>query len=274
MYIYIIDVKIYKLRKKMILDMAPKKDRRQLRTRKKERTRNTIIEEATKLFVEKTYDDVSLEDIAEAAFVSRQTLYNYFKNKEDVHYAVGNKVYREENEEIEKILDTDLTGKEQVLLLCERIFTNSIEKPIVLKVVRDLWNNLNNSNFSSAETYDQIAKTIGREKMDELIEKPEFLEEFDFNEYFDDPNLIQEYLQFIRHNNLWMKAIQKGKQDGTIKNKLPDMQIMQFMSFVAWGTINEIMRRQSPLDRIGMNLEVFSTNILKLLSHFLDNYQK
>jgi len=255
----------------MIPDMAPKKDKRQLRTRKKERTRNTIIEEATKLFAEKPYDDVSLEEIAEAAFISRQTLYNYFNNKEDIHNAVGNKVYREENEEMEKILDTDLPGKEQVLLICERIFENSVEKPILLKVVRELWNNLNSRNFSSEETYNYIVDTIGREKMDELVEKPGLLEEFNFEKHFDDPNFIEEYLQFIKHNNMWMRAIQKGKKDGSIKNQLPDMQIMQFMNFVAMGTIHEIMRRRSALDRINMELETFSTNIIKLLSRFLDD---
>ena len=253
--------------------MPPTNDKRKLRTRKKERTRNTIINEATKLFNEKTYDEVLLEDIAEAAFISRQTLYNYFKNKEDIHYAVGNKIYKEENEEIEKILDTDLTGKEQVLNICERLFTNSEEKPIVLMVVKDLWNNLNSRTFSSLETFNQIAETVGREKMDELIETQEALDEFDFEEYFDEPNLMQEYLQFIRHNNLWTKAIQKGKQDGTIKNQLPDMQIMQFMSFVTWGTINEVMRRRSPLERVRMDMDIFSTNVIRLLSHFLDNYE-
>ena len=255
----------------MISHMAPNKDKRQLRTRKKEHTRNTIIDEATKLFDEKPYDEVSLEKIAEAAFVSRQTLYNYFNNKEDVHYAVGNKVYREENEEIENILDNDMTGKEQVLLLCERIFTNSVEKPIILKVIRDLWTNLNSRNFSSDETYNQISETIGGEKMNELIEKPGALEKFNFEEYFDDPNFMEEYMQFIRHNNLWMMAIRKGKQDGSIKNQLPDMQIMQFLNFVSMGTIHEIMRRRSAIDRIGMDLEIFSTNIIKLLSRFLDN---
>jgi len=253
--------------------MPPTKDNRRLRARKKEHRRNTIIDEATKLFNEKPYNEVSLEDIAEAAFISRQTLYNYFNNKEDIHYAVGHKVYGEENEEIEKILETDLSGKEQVLLLCNRIFTNSLEKPIVLKVVRDLWDNLNNKNFSSNQTYNLIQETIGREKMDELIEKKGALEEFEFEEYFDEPNLMKEYLQFIRHNNMWVMAIQKGKQDGSIKNQLPDMQIMQFMSFIAWGTINEVMRRRSPLERIGLDLEMFSTNIIKLLSHFLDNYE-
>lgn len=253
--------------------MPPAKDKRKLRTRKKERTRNTIIAEATKLFNEKPYDEVLLEDIAEAAFISRQTLYNYFNNKEDIHYAVGHKIYREENEEIEKILYTDLTGKEQVLLICERLFTNSEENPIVLRVVKDLWNNLNSRNFSSPETYNHIAETIGREKMDELIEKPGALDEFDFEDYFDDPNLMQEYLQFIRHNYLWTRAIQKGKQDGTIKNQLPDMQIMQFMSFVTWGTINEVMRRRSPLERVGLDMDMFSTNVIRLLSHFLDDYE-
>jgi len=250
--------------------MAPK-DKRQLRTRKKERTRNTIIEEAKKLFDQKPYDSVSLEDIAEAAFVSRQTLYNYFNNKEAVHYAVGNKLYREENEEVEKILDMDLTGKEQALRICERIFTNSVENPIILKVVRDLWINLNNKDFSSAGTYNHISETIGREKMDELINTSGALEEFDFEEYFDDPNLMEEYLQFIRYNNLWGRAIQKGKQDGSIKNQLPDMHIMQFMSFLAMGTVFEIMRRQTPLDRIGMSSEVFSVYVVKLLSRFLDD---
>ena len=253
--------------------MAPN-DRRQLRTRKKERTRNTIIEEATKLFAEKPFDDVSLEDIAEASFVSRQTLYNYFNNKEDVHYAVGNKLYSRENEEIEQILDTDLTGKEQVLQICQRVFTHCAENPIILKVVRELWVNLNSRNFSSAGTYNFIAETIGEKKMNELIDKHGALEEFNFEEYFDDPNLMEEYLQFIRHNGLWVRAIQKGKKDGTIKNKLPDMQIMQFMSFVSMGTVHEIMRRQTPLDRVGLNLEMFSTNVIKLLSHFLDNYQE
>ena len=255
----------------MIFEMAPQKDKRQLRTRKKEHTRNTIIDEATKLFAEKPYDEVSLEDIAEAAFISRQTIYNYFNNKEDIHYAVGNKVYRKENEEIEKILDNNMTGKEQVLLICERIFKNSVENPIVINVVKDLWNNLNGRNFSSAETYNQINEKIGREKMEELIENPRSLKEFNFEAYFDDSNLMEEYLQFIRHNNLWTRAIQKGKQDCSIKNQLPDMQIMQFMSYVAWGTINEIMRRHSPLERIGMDLEVFSIRIIKLLSHFLDD---
>ena len=68
-----------------------------------------------------------------------------------------------------------------------------------------------------------------------------------------------------------MMAIRKGKQDGTIKNQLPDMQIMQFLNFVSMGTIHEIMRRRSAIDRIGMDLEIFSTNIIKLLSRFLDD---
>ena len=91
---------------------------------------------------------------------------------------------------------------------------------------------------------------------------------------FWDFNLMKEYLQFIRHNYLWTKAIQKGKQDGSIKNQLPNMQIMQFMSFVTWGTINEVMRRHSPLERVGMDLDIFSTNVIRLLAHFLDNYQE
>jgi AcrR family transcriptional regulator len=251
--------------------MPPTKHK-QLRTRKKERTRNTIIAEATKLFNEKPYEEVLLEDIAEASFISRQTLYNYFKNKEDVHYAVGNQVYKEENMEFAKIVSSDKTGKEQLLDICARIFEASKEKPILLKVVRDFWKNFINRSDSSAQIYSNIETTIGKEKMNELIEKPGKIEEYDFENHFDEPNFIEEYIQFIRHNYLWQIAIEKGKKDGTIKINLPNMQIMQFINIVTSGTIHEIMRRQSALDRINMTQEDFSVNIIKLMSHFLDDY--
>ena len=254
--------------------MPPTKDTRKLRTRKKERTRNTIITEATKLFNEKNYDEVLLEDIAEASFISRQTLYNYFKNKEDVHYAVGNQVYKEDNEEMEKIVNADKTGKEQLLDICMKLFESSKEKPILLKVVRELWINFNNKDETSADVHNRIEKTVGTEKMKYLIETRGAIEEFDFEEHFDDPNFIEEYVQFMRHNYLWLKAIQKGKQDGSIKIDLPDMHIMQFINIVSSGTIHEIMRRQSALDRINMTREEFSTNVVKLISHFLDDYQE
>ncbi|HEY3738326.1 MAG TPA: helix-turn-helix domain-containing protein [Bryobacteraceae bacterium] len=53
-----------------------------LRERKKQRTRQTIASAAARLFEKRGFENVRMIDIAAAADVSEQTLYNYFPSKE------------------------------------------------------------------------------------------------------------------------------------------------------------------------------------------------
>jgi AcrR family transcriptional regulator len=55
-----------------------------LRERKKAQTRQHIAETAARLFGEHGYDQVSVVDVARAAEVSDQTVYNYFPAKQDL----------------------------------------------------------------------------------------------------------------------------------------------------------------------------------------------
>ncbi|MFC5828908.1 TetR/AcrR family transcriptional regulator [Nonomuraea insulae] len=55
-----------------------------LRERKKRQTRERISEVALGLFVERGFDNVTIAEVAEAAEVSVNTVYNYFQAKEDL----------------------------------------------------------------------------------------------------------------------------------------------------------------------------------------------
>jgi AcrR family transcriptional regulator len=55
-----------------------------LRELKKARTRRLIADVAARLFAERGYEHVTVSDVARAAEVSEQTIYNYFPNKEQL----------------------------------------------------------------------------------------------------------------------------------------------------------------------------------------------
>jgi AcrR family transcriptional regulator len=57
-----------------------------LRERKKEQTRRAIADAAKRLFLERGFDQVSVAQVARAADVSEQTVFNYFPTKEDLVY--------------------------------------------------------------------------------------------------------------------------------------------------------------------------------------------
>ncbi|MFE5539895.1 TetR/AcrR family transcriptional regulator [Streptomyces sp. NPDC056492] len=77
-----------------------------LRERKKQRTRQTISEAALRLFLSRGFDDVSIVEIAEAAEVSKRTLFTYFPTKEDlvVH------VFADHEDESARVVRTRAAG--------------------------------------------------------------------------------------------------------------------------------------------------------------------
>ena len=58
-----------------------------LRQRKKRQTREAIADAARRLFRERGFDAVTVAEVAKAADVSEQTVFNYFRTKEDLFFS-------------------------------------------------------------------------------------------------------------------------------------------------------------------------------------------
>jgi AcrR family transcriptional regulator len=59
-----------------------------LRERKKQRTRRTIVDVATRLFAEQGYDQTTLVQIADTAEIAPSTFFNYFDSKVDIVFGL------------------------------------------------------------------------------------------------------------------------------------------------------------------------------------------
>lgn len=65
------------------ISMSMPSDRR---SRKRLATRQAISDAATRLFIERGFDQVTVDDIAQAADVGRMTVFNHFPRKEDMFF--------------------------------------------------------------------------------------------------------------------------------------------------------------------------------------------
>ncbi|MDJ0344551.1 TetR/AcrR family transcriptional regulator [Streptomyces sp. H10-C2] len=67
-----------------------------------------LLAEATRLFAERGYDRTSVQEIVEAAGVTKGALYHYFGSKDDLLHEIYGRVLRLQTERLESIAAQDL----------------------------------------------------------------------------------------------------------------------------------------------------------------------
>jgi AcrR family transcriptional regulator len=83
------------------------------REREKEQRRNDIIDAAESVFFRKGWQGATMDDVAEAAELSKATLYLYFKNKEELYAAIVVRGHKLLSEMFKRAVEGAGTGIEQ-----------------------------------------------------------------------------------------------------------------------------------------------------------------
>ncbi len=128
------------------------------RNKHPEETVNLILSVAFRLFMEKGYEHTSIQDIIDnLGGLSKGAIYHHFKSKEDILFAVTDRMTAESNQMLAVIRDrTDLNGKEKL----KTIFKASINRPVqddIFTVAPDFHNNAKLLFSLLHDTIDNVA---------------------------------------------------------------------------------------------------------------------
>ena len=99
-------------------------------------TREAIIAGAALVFEENGYGNASLNLVAEAAQVTKGSLYFHFKSKEDLAVAVIEEQHRLVIEDIEPILADDRSALANMILTCRVFALHMVREPVVRAGIR------------------------------------------------------------------------------------------------------------------------------------------
>jgi len=208
----------------------------ELKKKEREQRRNYITDVAQGLFLSNEYDNVSMNNIAEEVGVNKATLYNYFKNKEALYFAVVLRGTRILVEMVKKELKKESTGFEKIKLIgnANNMFFN--EYPGCLKLLYSPESNkFDISNVNSSKEYKELM------------------------------GLLKELML------LMSDAIQLGVDDGTIRDAVDPMEAAVLISIVSQGVFNMSCLYKDMLESRGIDDEKFFVDVKSFIHHMLMN---
>ncbi len=81
------------------------------------KTRSLIIDVARQIFAKQGVDNTTMNDIAVASGKGRRTLYTYFKNKEEVYYAVIESELERLTERMDEVAEMQIRPQDKIIEL-------------------------------------------------------------------------------------------------------------------------------------------------------------
>jgi AcrR family transcriptional regulator len=101
-----------------------------------ENKRKLIVETAIRLFSERPFHRVRLDDVAEAAGVGKGTVYIYFKNKEELYYSLVYESFVELVDRLRVQLAQPVTHREKLVMIVDGLADHGLHHPQLFEIMR------------------------------------------------------------------------------------------------------------------------------------------
>jgi len=105
------------------------------RRREREQRKTEIIDAAERLFFSRSYEDVSMEDIAREVELNKATIYLYFKNKESLFATIVLRGIRLLKEKYTECMEKQVPGIAKVALMGQAYYRFAQEYPDYLRLI-------------------------------------------------------------------------------------------------------------------------------------------
>lgn len=200
---------------------------KELKEREKEQRREYIIDAAEKLFVSKGYDNVSMNDIADAVGMNKATLYLYFVNKESLFFSVVQRGVRLMEAMFRQATEKKQTGIEKVAAIGATFIEFSQKYP----------DNYRMFHYSTSDRFDWDCCCEAKD--------------------------CHEMMHVITH--IMCETIELGMEDGTIRKDMDPLVIAIFLMTATQNIVNLGPGFQADLESRGFNYRQYVEGSIMLL---------
>ena len=111
------------------------------RNRHPEQTMERILEEASRLFLQKGFEKTSMQDIMDATGLSKGAIYHHFASKEDILLRIGARMGEENAAALQRVIDDPKLNGAQKLKEVFRVSLHGEQQAAMLRMIPYLLDN-------------------------------------------------------------------------------------------------------------------------------------
>lgn len=186
------------------------------KTREKLRRRNEIIDAAEQVFFEKGIEQATMDDVAHQAELSKGTLYLYFRNKEELQYAI----------------------KMRATIKLKEMFVAAVDQ-----------------NAPGYRMIEQIGRTFIRFSQEhrQYFESMMEFEGRNLDKLNLDDHYIAEFMEEHSPMYLFIESVKKGQRDGSIRDDIPPHVIAHNLWGMTTGVLLLVSNQKLVIEKHGFS---------------------